>query len=503
MRHILERFTGPAIRHGVSITIVGGGYSGASLAVQLVRAAGAPVAVTVVEPRAEPGYGVAYSTADRDHRLNGPLDNHMVDPTQPEGLRQWCERTGLLERDPEALASNGALYVRRGDFGSYVAGTVRAHAQTGSGSTVRHHRASAVGLATGAAGATVLLSDGAVLASDLVALATGNGGARLPAALADVARHPGVVADALDAPSIESLTPDARVFMLGSGLTALDVMSTLLRRGHRGPIVSLSRHGLRPRPQRPRRKDFTVAGLLERIEADVPGFVGPPPWSMRALTRALRQRIGEAQAAGLDWQGAFDELRNVVWQVWPRLPIAEKRRFLRHLRPWYDAHRFRVPPQNDEMVRAAEAAGRVAFHTGRLVSVEEAGGGALRVTWNDAASRGPVARDFDALVNCTGLDPSCGARDNPFLARLVADGILRPDATGIGFEVDAQCRPVSREGVAQARLRMIGPPTAGTFGDPLGVIFIAPQIRRMLPALLAEVGIPWSSGERSREASGT
>jgi hypothetical protein len=34
----------------------------------------------------------------------------------------------------------------------------------------------------------------------------------------------------------------------------------------------------------------------------------------------------------------------------------------------------------------------------------------------------------------------------------------------------------------------VGPPTAGSRGDPLGVIFIAPQIRRMVPGLLAEVG---------------
>jgi uncharacterized NAD(P)/FAD-binding protein YdhS len=68
------------------------------------------------------------------------------------------------------------------------------------------------------------------------------------------------------------------------------------------------------------------------------------------------------------------------------------------------------------------------------------------------------------------------------------NGLLRADPTGIGFDVDSACRPIGREGVASARLRVVGPPTAGSRGDPLGVIFIASQIRRMIPELLAEVG---------------
>ena len=91
------------------------------------------------------------------------------------------------------------------------------------------------------------------------------------------------------------------------------------------------------------------------------------------------------------------------------------------------------------------------------------------------------------VVNCTGLDPSCGAASNPFLADAVAQGFIRVDPTGFGFEVDVQCRPIGRDGAITPRLRVIGPPSAGSLGDPLGVPFIAPQIRRMLPGILAEL----------------
>lgn len=62
------------------VTIVGGGFTGASVAVQLVRASSAPLAITIIEPRPNIGGGIAYSTDDSNHRLNAPIEGHLVDP---------------------------------------------------------------------------------------------------------------------------------------------------------------------------------------------------------------------------------------------------------------------------------------------------------------------------------------------------------------------------------------------------------------------------------------
>jgi uncharacterized NAD(P)/FAD-binding protein YdhS len=207
-----------------------------------------------------------------------------------------------------------------------------------------------------------------------------------------------------------------------------------------------------------------------------------------ALVRALRRQIRETEASGGDWYEPFDVLRDVVWKVWPRLAVREKRRFLRWLRPFYDVHRFRAPPQNEAIAREAEARGVVRYRRGRLREAH-AEGNAVRVEWTESEGGRRVAETFDAIVNCTGLDPACGAADNPFLAALLRQGLLRVDPTGMGFAVDEQCRPIGAEGVAHPRLRVVGPPTAGTYGDPLGTLFIAPQIARIVPGMLAELGV--------------
>src|SRR5206468_8079227 len=61
----LMRSSGAAKRHNfnmsVPIVIVGGGFTGAAAAVQLARASATPLDISIVEPRAELGRGVAYS----------------------------------------------------------------------------------------------------------------------------------------------------------------------------------------------------------------------------------------------------------------------------------------------------------------------------------------------------------------------------------------------------------------------------------------------------------
>jgi uncharacterized NAD(P)/FAD-binding protein YdhS len=279
------------------------------------------------------------------------------------------------------------------------------------------------------------------------------------------------------------------VLVVGTGLTALDALTTLLRNGHHGTITAVSRRGLRPRPQRPPVEPTEgMPTLLERIDGPIPPFVrqcGAQPTGRRLL-RALRSRIRDVEASGDTWHAAFDEFRDVLWQVWSRIECPEKRRILRHARAWYDIHRFRAPPQNDAIVREAEREGRVTFRAARLLAAATtADGRAIELQLQPRGTNVIRVEAFDAIINCIGADPVAGIHGNPLLAALVDDGLLAIDPTGLGFAVDQQCRAIGRGGEACDRLRVIGPPTAGALGDPLGAIFIAAQIRRALSGMLA------------------
>lgn len=466
------------------VVIVGGGYTGAACAVQLARASALPLDITIVEPREELGRGRAYTAPDPDHRLNGGIDNHVVDLADPGELQRWCAANSIFEKDPDAVARNGNVFIRRHDFGRFVGDTVRAHSRLPNGTTITHRLDTAVDATPHRGGVRVDLSEGSSIEAQLLVIATGNPPLRFPPPWAErLAGDPRAIGDPFDAEALRGINPDARVLLLGTGLTTLDVATTLLRRGHRGPILAMSRRGLRPALHR-LAPPVSSPTFLERVEGALPAWVeaATRPATARGLLRALRARIREVERDGGTWYAPFDEMRNGVWRFWPAMAPLEKRRFLRWLRNWYDMHRFRAPPQNDALVRAAEAQGRIHFRTGRVRDMR-ATPEAIEVEWTprDGTQR---VDPFDAVINCTGLDAASGLQENPFLRTLVQDGSLTIDPTGLGFAVDAQCRPIDARGRAQPRMRVLGPPSAGTFGDPLGVLFISPQIRRAVPGML-------------------
>jgi phytoene dehydrogenase-like protein len=58
-----------------SIAVVGGGASGALMAAHLLKRAGDDVRLTLIEPRAQIGRGLAYATESDSHRLNVRASN--------------------------------------------------------------------------------------------------------------------------------------------------------------------------------------------------------------------------------------------------------------------------------------------------------------------------------------------------------------------------------------------------------------------------------------------
>ena len=166
----------------VQVLIVGGGFSGATAAVQLVRKSPRPLAITVIEPRSRVGPGLAYSSNDPDHRLNGPVLTHAIDPEDPTDLLNWAQTHGVLQADPQAFSATGKPYLRRSDFGRYLAARVQDHAHWPlTGSTLAHHQGLAVAVEQTGARCAVHLQGGATLQGDLLIVATGNPRPRLRA----------------------------------------------------------------------------------------------------------------------------------------------------------------------------------------------------------------------------------------------------------------------------------------------------------------------------------
>ena len=93
------------------IVIVGGGYTGATVAIQLSRHARKPLRISVVEPRETVGQGLPYSSPDPDHRLNASDKVQFVTPDDQEHLRRWFAEQGGSSYDAAAEVDDGPLFL--------------------------------------------------------------------------------------------------------------------------------------------------------------------------------------------------------------------------------------------------------------------------------------------------------------------------------------------------------------------------------------------------------
>ncbi|EOF4703236.1 FAD/NAD(P)-binding protein [Klebsiella oxytoca] len=454
------------------VVIVGGGFSGAAVAIHLLRLAPVGVRVTLLEPREIPGAGVAYSTTELSHRINVPAARMQLAGEEDGAFDSWYRHQPAFADDPQALLADGAVYPQRGQFGRYVAerfaGAVRA-----SGGRLVHLREQALSFNDG----EVVTDGGRRLSADLLVLAISHPPPSLPLLAKPFEKHPALIANPWRAGALENIAPETSVAVMGTGLTMADTIATLTRLGHRGPITAFSRRGLLSRSN------------LSGNSASWPAEYGEG--SLRQRLRKIRKDIDCAAEQGLAWQVVLDAVRNQGQRIWRGLTVADRQRFLRHLRSYWDVHRYRIAPQVAEVLEQRQRDGNLSVQAARLMALE---GEAQKLTLTLSPRRGEPQRvTVDHLVLTTGPAHGALTDSQPLLRQLSQRGLIRADALGLGLDVDERSRAVDREGRTVPNLLISGPAARGFFGELMGLPQVADHAADVAAEALLTLGIKQST----------
>jgi uncharacterized NAD(P)/FAD-binding protein YdhS len=453
---------GPATR-GRRIAIIGAGFSGSLLAVQLLRRSRPGDRFYLVERSAAFGRGLAYATGNPQHLLNVRAGNMSAFSDQPEHFLRW-----LVARQPAELADAGGTdrftFVSRRLYGSYIQDLL-ADQLWGAGATHRLFLVTDEAVDIDRQGESLWLEvdGGRKFEVDAAVLAVGN-------------LHPeesisGYAVNPWDPEALAGLDPNAAVLLIGTGLTMVDVVLSLLGRGHRGEIRAVSRRGLLPRVHAP------VAARPSFLAAE------SAPRTVLALLRALRREIARAALEGADWRVVIDSLRPATQELWLRLPLVEKQRFLRHLRPWWDVHRHRMAPAVAARIRHAQGRGQLRLQRGRIARMLPERGH-IAVELSSVGAK--VSETFHAqrVINCTG--PFCDMTrvSHRLIRRLLHDGQARADALCLGLDVTREGAVIRGDGQVSRALFAIGPITRGVFWESVAVPDIRILCERLADHLL-------------------
>lgn len=285
------------------IVIVGGGLSGIAVALELERQ-NFSGRVTLIE-RGLLGAGMAYAPIDAALVLNVRVDQMGVSDQNVAGFHQWLKAQG---ETPLSTA-----LVPRQRYGEYL------RSQLASAASVTILQDEVLEITPH----RVKLRSGGTIDCDHVVLATGH--------------------DASTRPNFEDLLDWPVVHLLGTGLSMVDVVLFLERRGYQGKIHAYSRHGRLPRAH-----DFTPG---PRPEAP------PPLASPVELVGWVKQHL-----ASFPWRGVVDSIRPVTQNIWRYWSARQRAQFLRHLRSLWDVHRHRMGPEQAMILESLQRQGQLTVH---------------------------------------------------------------------------------------------------------------------------------------------
>jgi uncharacterized NAD(P)/FAD-binding protein YdhS len=374
------------------IAIVGGGASGVLSALHLRRAQPEPVRVVIIEPRAELGRGIAYGTHDLGHLLNVRAGCLSALPDEPEHFTAWAGRFTDAQRDS---------FLPRAWYGDYLRSVL---------GPVEHIRAHADDLTPAGDGVQIALSDGTRRHVDRVVLAPGSPPPVWPAPLRGSGSR--WIGDPWAPGALGDLRPGEPVLVLGTGLTAVDVILSLHAAGHR-EIVATSRHGLLPHahPEQP----------FEPVSVDLPNR--PTARSLLAWAHATAAEAG-------DWGPVVEALRPHTDQLWGAMTATDRLRLLRHVQRRWEVLRHRMAPSVATRVDLMRDAGHVTIVPGGVRAVRRGMGG-IEVALHDRELR------VGAVVNCTGPSADVRRSRHPLVRRLLDRRVAHVGPLGLGLDTDA------------------------------------------------------------------
>lgn len=458
-------------RASSDVLIVGGGFSGAMLAFQLLRR-DPRLNVAIVDPGEKPGRGLAYRTSYLCHLLNVPAGGMSALPDDPSHFLRWARRN----HDPNVQEGS---FLPRIVYGRYLDSILK-EAATRSGRNFPWFREQALLVERAGDGFSVQLKSGRKIIAKTVVIATGNvppGDPAVPG-LTDAAKR--YVPFSWAEHALDGLRGRTNVLLIGAGLTSLDLAIALSAKGFRGRIHMLSRRGLLP--------------FSHKQKDPWPQFWNQgSPRTVRGMMRLIRDQVRLAAAEGKDWRGVIDALRPVTQNIWRSLSDEERRRFMRHARPYWDVHRHRVAPEVSEEFAQLIEKGRIRCHAGRITSYREEKDHAV-VAFRRRCDGQIEKLRVGRVINCTGPEADWRRIDNPLLTSLFAQGLARPDSLFLGLDVDENGSIINQDGVASESLFAMGPVRKGCFWETTAV----PELRKQA-CDLAEHITKLTKEERSRQ----
>ncbi len=436
--------------------IIGAGYSGALMAVELAqRLASKPAQILLFEKREECAQGAAYSTTRPEHLLNVNAGGMSAFAKDPDHFVRWLAEQGY-DNGQEPLAGR---FMPRQVYGQYLQGILTQTLAHPPKAPLHIHQDEIIALEPQGNQWKLHTQHAQQRLAHQVILAHGNPPPANRWPHLDTHKH--YITNPWHYKTIANIPPHAQVLIIGTGLTMVDNVISLLEQGHQGKIAALSRRGLWPRCHE--------AFAMMELSAN------SLPETLNSLTKHVR---GLIKANPTQWRGIIQGLRPHTQTIWQALSLRDKRRFMRHLMPYWDVHRHRIASSIYKALSNAQKKGQLNIAAARIDHIDACNKG-FEVWTLPRREKEKQCITANYLINCTGPQSNYRQLDIPLIQALLNQGIAQVDETGISLKVSADSAIIDAQGKAFPNLFALGPATKSRFWEMIAVPDIREQIHRL------------------------
>lgn len=459
------------------IVIVGGGASGLLLAAQLLRQhskSDSPLQLWIVEPN-ELGLGVAYSTEHQGHLLNVPAGRMSGWQDDMSHCFNWWKK-----RKANAHIND---FIPRVLYGKYLRDLFQEAVEACS-PKIQWAQVRSKAIAADRIGDrwVVKTADGQNISAKKIVLALGHSQPEdLPVSEKKYTTHPSYIRNPWSKEWWNNIEKNDSIFIIGSGLTAVDCIVSLFQQGHEGAIHSLSLQGLAPNAHRfgtPIYPSFFKELQQQKHPAQ--------------MLRVVRKHLERCVRHEFHWQAVIDCLRpnnQDIWQLWSE---QERQAFVRHLAPYWNVARHRIAPEIEPILLQLQAQQQLSFLGGRITSIEASSERSLRVQYKERGTGRILSVEANTVLNCTGPSSDFSKVNIPVITQLLQDGWIRQDALKMGLDGNRQLQLFAADGSVSPDAYFIGPLTKSILWESIAIPEIRQQAQQLATALLevqATVGV--------------
>ena len=492
-----------------SVAIIGGGASGILVLQQLAERLGGisrtSPKILLVDKGSEFGPGLAYST---------PLNAHIINMhAQTMGAV-----IGDLMHFSRWVASSSPVWVGeefppRRVYGQYLK-DILAQALRGARVTIECVHDEATNIRPSRGTYQIELASGAMVQSQHVVLALGN----FPSPVLEdlwgakgFLHYPWPVEAIID--HVSGTDP---VCVIGSGLSAIDTLHTLLAAGQRDKVYFASRNGLLPKvrghlgsyePQfvslsniqglmvKNRQPRIGLDELVDLFFREVEVAEGRPIDRRKAANpegstlEILERDLAKSDAGVIPYQAALLATEGIIGRLWNLLSLDDQFRFDREYRNLWSVYRYPMPAKNARRVREVLRSGQLEVLSGIVGIAHDPTAGTFAVELRDRAGTCRIL-EVPVVINATGQCMDAWKIDSGLLRQMLSDGTAASHPSG-GINVDFDTgRVIDRSGLVSDSLFALGELTRGVHFFTNGVVPCALHARDIVEFIAAREAHP-------------